>query len=86
MVGAQIANELLNIDGIEASFVFTQVEDVVFISARSLDSMNVQLVMERLGGGGHSTIAGAQLHDVTAQEAIAKVKAVVREMKTEGDI
>lgn len=86
VVGAQIANELLNIDGIEASFVFTQVEDVVFISARSLDSMNVQLVMERLGGGGHSTIAGAQLHDVTAQEAIAKVKAVVREMKTEGDI
>ncbi len=86
IVGAQVANELLNITGIEASFVFTVVRGVIYVSARSFDSMNVQLVMERLGGGGHSTIAGAQLKDMTVEEAIAKVKSVVRSMKMEGEI
>ncbi|MGN0204816.1 MAG: DHH family phosphoesterase [Coprococcus sp.] len=86
IVGAQVANELLNITGIEASFVFTVVKGVIYVSARSFDSMNVQLVMERLGGGGHSTIAGAQLKDMTVEEAIAKVKSVVRSMKMEGEI
>lgn len=86
IVGAQVANELLNITGIEASFVFTVVRGVIFVSARSFESMNVQLVMERLGGGGHSTIAGAQLKDMTVEEAIAKVKSVVRSMKMEGEI
>lgn len=86
IVGAQVANELLNITGIEASFVFTVVKGVIFVSARSFDSMNVQLVMERLGGGGHSTIAGAQLKDMTVDEAVAKVKSVVKSMKMEGEI
>ncbi len=86
VVGAQAANMLLGISGIEASFVFTPIGDAIFISARSLDSMNVQLVMERLGGGGHATIAGAQIRGMTAQEALEHVRALVKEMKTEGEI
>ncbi len=86
VVGAQVANELLNITGIDASFVFTVVKGTIFVSARSFEGMNVQLVMERLGGGGHSTIAGAQLKDMTVEEAIAKVKSVVKSMKMEGEI
>ncbi len=86
IVGAQAANDLLNIVGIEASFVFTKIRNTVYISARSYETMNVQLVMERMGGGGHSTIAGAQLPDVTEQEAYEKVKAVVKQMKAEGEI
>lgn len=89
IVGAQVANELLNITGIRASFVFTKLKDTVYISARSMegeDGMNIQLVMERMGGGGHSTIAGAQLQNVTEDEAIAKVKATIAEMKKEGAI
>ena len=68
IVGAQVANELLNITGIKASFVFTRIKDTIYVSARSMegvDGINVQLVMERIGGGGHSTIAGAQLLDMT---------------------
>jgi c-di-AMP phosphodiesterase-like protein len=86
VVGAQVANELLNITGIEASFVFTVVKGVIFVSARSYENINVQLIMERLGGGGHSTIAGAQMTDMTTEEAIAKVKSVVKTMKMEGEI
>ena len=86
VVGAQVANELLNITGVEASFVFTVVKGVIYVSARSYDSMNVQLVMERLGGGGHSTMAGTQLKDMTVEEAEAKVKSVVKSMKMEGEI
>lgn len=86
VVGAQVANELLNITGVEASFVFTVVKGVIYVSARSYDSMNVQLVMERLGGGGHSTMAGTQLKDMTVEEAEAKVKSVIKSMKMEGEI
>lgn len=86
IVGAQVANELLNITGIDASFVFTVVKGTIYVSARSYENMNVQLVMERLGGGGHSTIAGAQITDMTVDEAIAKVKSVVKSMKMEGEI
>ncbi len=86
VVGAQAANVLLGISGIEASFVFTPVGDTIFISARSLDSMNVQLVMERLGGGGHSTIAGAQIKGMATWEAVEHVRNLVKEMKSEGEI
>ena len=86
VVGAQAANELLGISGIEASFVFTKVGDVIFVSARSLDNMNVQLVMERVGGGGHSTIAGAQLRDMTMDEAVSLVRSTVLKMKEEGEV
>lgn len=52
MVGAQAANELLNIVGVKASFVLTEYEGKVYISARAIDEVNVQIIMERLGGGG----------------------------------
>lgn len=86
VVGAQIANELLNITDVKASFVFTDIKGTVYISARSMEEVNVQLVMEHFGGGGHSAIAGAQLKDISVAEAMAKVKAEVKRMKNEGEI
>ncbi len=86
IVGAQAANELLNIAGIKASIVFTYYNDEVYISARSIDEVNVQLIMERLGGGGHMTIAGAQLKDMDIDEAIQLVKDTLDAMITEGAI
>ena len=64
----------------------TQVKDTVFFSARSIDEVNVQVMMEKLGGGGHRTIAGAQLKDVTVGEAKERLKAMLREMKEKGEI
>ena len=61
VVGAQAANELLNIAGVKASFVLTQYNDEVYISARAIDEVNVQVMMEKMGGGGHMNIAGAQV-------------------------
>lgn len=86
IVGAQAANELLDISGIKASIVFTYFNDEVYISARSIDEVNVQLIMERLGGGGHMTIAGAQLKDTTIEDAIKLVKDTLDEMIQEGSI
>ena len=86
VTGAQAANELLNITGVRASFVVTGAGDRVFISARSIDEVNVQLVMERMGGGGHMNIAGAQLDHVTVEEAMEKVKEVLKSMTEEGEI
>ena len=74
VVGAQAANELLNIVGVRASFVVTEYGGRVFISARAIDEVNVQVIMERLGGGGHMNIAGAQLTGITCEEAVEKVK------------
>ena len=59
MVGAQAANELLDIIGIKASVVLTPYNGKIYVSARSIDEINVQVMMEKLGGGGHRTIAGA---------------------------
>ncbi len=84
VTGAKAANELLNIVGVKASFVVTQLSDKTFISARSIDEVNVQLVCERLGGGGHLNIAGAQLTGVTAEEAVQKVKDALKQMTEEG--
>ena len=86
VVGAQAANELLDIIGVKASFVLTPVDDRIFISARSIDETNVQLVMEKLGGGGHLNMAGAQLSGVTMTEAVDRLKAVLRQMTQEGEI
>lgn len=61
VVGAQAANELLNIAGVKASFVLTQYNHEVYISARAIDEINVQVMMEKMGGGGHMNIAGAQV-------------------------
>ena len=86
MVGAQAANELLDIVGIKASVVLSQFNGTVYLSARSIDEVNVQVMMEKLGGGGHRTIAGAQLKDTTIEEAIEKVKTVIRQMLEKGDL
>lgn len=89
IVGAQVANELLNITGIRASFVFTRVKDTIYVSARSTegtDGLNVQLVMERIGGGGHGTIAGAQIQNMSENQAMALVKRTILNMQGEGAI
>ncbi len=83
---AKAANELLNIRGIKASIVLTKVEDTVFISARSIDELNVQVLMEKLGGGGHRTVAGAQMKGFTIEECIDKVRAAIDEMIEEGEV
>lgn len=84
--GAKAANQLLDISGIKASFVITQYEDKLYISARSIDEVNVQLVMEKLGGGGHMSIAGAQLTNCTIQQAVNTIKLTLDNMLTEGEI
>ena len=86
VVGAQAANEMLDIVGIKASFVATKVGDTMYFSARSIDEVNVQLIMEKLGGGGHRTIAGAQIKDITEKEAIEKLKSVIDDMEEKGEI
>jgi len=84
--GAKAANQLLDISGIKASFVITQYEDKLYISARSIDEVNVQLVMEKLGGGGHISIAGAQFTDCTIDQAINKIKLTLDNMIKDGEI
>lgn len=86
VVGAQAANELLDITGIKASVVMTDYNHAIYISARSIDEVNVQVMMEKLGGGGHRNIAGAQLENATIEEAKNRVKAVIKEMLAKGDI
>ncbi len=86
IVGAQAANELLNVAGIKASFVLTFYNDEIYISARSIDEVNVQLIMERLGGGGHMTIAGAQIKNIGMEEAIDILKNTIDSMIQEGAI
>ena len=86
VVGAQAANELLDSVGIKASFVLTLLNGAVYFSARSIDEINVQVMMEKLGGGGHRTIAGAQLKDATPEEAKDRLKEIITQMMEKGDI
>jgi len=86
VVGAQAANELLNIVGIKASFVLTEYMDRIYVSSRSIDEINVQLIMERLGGGGHLNVAGAQLTDCSVQQAKRIIQDTIDEMLKAGDI
>ena len=86
IVGAQAANELLNIVGIKASFVLTEYQGKIYISSRSIDEINVQLIMERVGGGGHLNVAGAQLTNCTILEAKRMIQDTIDEMIKEGDI
>lgn len=86
VIGAQVANELLDIDGIRASFVFTSVKNIIYISARSIDDVNVQVIMEKLGGGGHASVAGAQLTDVSIDNAMKELQDILKQMTDEGEI
>lgn len=86
VVGAQAANELLNIIGVKASFVLTDYSGKIYVSARSIDEVNVQIIMERIGGGGHMNIAGAQLADTDLDGARQRLKEVLTQMTKEGAI
>ncbi|MGB8454853.1 MAG: DHH family phosphoesterase [Anaerocolumna sp.] len=86
VLGAQVANELLNITNIRATFVLTEFNDKIYLSARSIDEVNVQLIMERLGGGGHMSVAGAQFTNSTLAEAMYTLKATLSTMKQEGEL
>lgn len=86
VVGAQAANELLNIKGIKASFILTPYNGIIYISARSIDEVNVQVIMERMGGGGHLNIAGAQLENGTVEEGIVAIKRTLDTMIAEGEL
>ena len=74
VIVAKAADELLNISGIFASFVLARIEDDIYISGRSVDDINVQVILEELGGGGHMNIAGARLENATMSQAIIKLK------------
>lgn len=83
---AEIANELVGIKGIKASFVITKEDDKYMISSRSMDDVNVQLLMEKLGGGGHRSSAGADIVAKSYDEVIDAIKGVIDEAeKEEGD-
>ena len=86
IVGAQAANELLNIIGVKASFVLSEYNNKIYVSARSIDEVNVQLIMERFGGGGHLSSAGTQFEDMDINEAINKIKDTLQVMQDEGDL
>ncbi len=86
VTGAQAANELLNINLVKASFILTEYQDKIFISARSIDEVNVQIIMEKLGGGGHMNIAGAQIVGKTVEEVREILKKTLDEMETEGEL
>lgn len=86
VIGAQAANELLNIKGIKASFVLTDYQGTIYISARSIDEVNVQVIMERMGGGGHMNVAACQMEGTGVAEAIGIVKRTLDTMLEENEI
>jgi c-di-AMP phosphodiesterase-like protein len=84
---AKTANELLNVENIDASFVVTEAENgILYVSARSIGNVNVQLVMEKFNGGGHANVAGAQLPGKKKEEFFVELKKVLEEMHTGGEI
>lgn len=86
VIGAQAANELLNIKGIKASFVLTDYQGKIYISARSIDEVNVQIIMERMGGGGHMSTAACQMEGVGIIEAIGVLKRTIDTMLANNEI
>lgn len=86
VLAAQTANELLDINGIKATFVLTVYNGRIFLSARSIDEVNVQIIAEKLGGGGHINSAGAQFEHTNVKEAIEALKVTIDQMIEEGDI
>lgn len=86
IVGAQAANELLDIEEIKASFVLTEYNGKIYVSARAIDEVNVQIIMERLGGGGHLNTAGAQFDHTDMERGIEDLKKTISIMIEEGAI
>lgn len=85
VVGAQAANELLNIVGVRASIVLTEYNGRIFVSARSIDEVNIQIIMEKMGGGGHLNMAGVQL-ECSLEEAMKQVRETLDQMFEEGEL
>lgn len=77
LVVAKASDELLNIENIKMSFAVCVVEDSIIVSSRSLGEYNVQLIMEKYGGGGHKTVAAAQVKDMTLDELISSIKTII---------
>lgn len=86
IIGAQAANELLDIKGVKASFILTNYQNCIYVSARSIDEVNVQIIMERMGGGGHLNVAGCQLEGISLDEGIGEVKKTLDKMIEEGEL
>ena len=86
VTGAQAANELLNINNVAAAFILSEYDGTIYISARSIDEVNVQIIMERFGGGGHLNIAGAQVEGQSVEEVRSLLKETLTEMEEEGEI
>lgn len=86
VIGAQAANELLNVKGVKASFVLTDYQGKIYVSARSIDEVNVQIIMEKMGGGGHMNIAACQIEGAGMAEALGMVKRTLDDMLENGEI
>lgn len=85
ILAAQTADEFLNITGIHSSFVLVGINNEIFISGRSLGDVNVQVILESLGGGGHMTMAGARLKDISMNDAVNKLKDSIQKYLMEGE-
>ena len=85
LLAAQAADELLNITGVEASFVLVKIGNSVTISGRSLGQVNVQLILEAIGGGGHLTMAGATINDRTLEETQLILEESINKYLREGE-
>lgn len=85
VLAAKVANDLLDVDNVRASFVLSRLDNMVYISARSIDDVNVQVIMEHFGGGGHGTVAGAQIENVTIEEAKQQIRELLEKMRADGD-
>lgn len=81
IVSAQAADELLGIENVKASFVMYKTENTVSISARSLGDLNVQVIMEALGGGGHQTMAACQIENISIAEARERLLSILNELE-----
>lgn len=86
LIAAQAADALIGIKGIQASFVLADKDGVIMISGRSLGDINVQVILEKIGGGGHLTVAGAQLKDSNMDEAVTMLTNVIDEYLKEAGI
>jgi c-di-AMP phosphodiesterase-like protein len=79
LISAQAADQLVNLSGVKAAFVMSVVSGGISISGRSSGDVNVQMILEKLGGGGHMTVAGAQLQGVSVEEAKKQLKDAIME-------
>ena len=76
----------MTVKGVKASFVLTPYGDQVYISARSVDNINVQVLMEEFGGGGHMTLAGAQVKDEDVKDVEKALKKLLSDKIKNGDL